>query len=58
MLIVHFCRELWDGPRAGTDDAVQFTGVDEVCADSREQTAAVVIPWLFSDVGLHRGVSE
>ena len=24
------CRELWDGPRAGTDDTVQFTGVDEV----------------------------
>ena len=24
-------RELWDGPRAGPDDAVEFTGVDEVC---------------------------
>lgn len=24
------CRELWDGPRAGTEDAVEFTGVDEV----------------------------
>lgn len=24
-------RELWDGPRAGTEDAVDFTGVDEVC---------------------------
>ena len=24
------CRELWDGPRAGADDAVEFTGVDEV----------------------------
>lgn len=23
-------RELWDGPRAGTEDAVEFTGVDEV----------------------------
>ena len=26
----HFCRELRDGPRAGPDDAVAFTGVDEV----------------------------
>ncbi len=25
-----YCRELWDGPRAGTDGAVEFTGVDEV----------------------------
>lgn len=24
------CREMWDGPRAGTEDAVEFTGVDEV----------------------------
>ena len=24
------CRELWDGPRAGPDGAVEFTGVDEV----------------------------
>ena len=27
---VHDVRELWDGPCAGVDDAVQFTGVDEV----------------------------
>ena len=24
------CRELWDGPRAGPDGAVEFLGVDEV----------------------------
>ena len=24
------CREMWDGPRAGTDGAVDFLGVDEV----------------------------
>ena len=24
-------RELWDGPRAGIEDAALFTGVDEVC---------------------------
>lgn len=23
-------RELWDGPRAGTEGALQFLGVDEV----------------------------
>jgi len=23
-------KELWDGPRAGEQDAVEFTGVDEV----------------------------
>lgn len=27
----HVLRELWDGPRAGTEDSVLFTGVDEVC---------------------------
>ena len=25
------CREMWDGPRPGTDGAVELTGVDEVC---------------------------
>ena len=30
IMMVH-CRELWDGPRAGTEDAIDFTGVDEVC---------------------------
>lgn len=29
-VVLEWDRELWDGPRAGTEGALEFLGVDEV----------------------------
>lgn len=53
-MVLEWDRELWDGPRAGTEGALEFLGVDEVSPCTNLIIRVSIISMLIKNFPLHR----